>query len=237
MLFSFDQPDSTAPIESFGYQVRLAMDTSIGTGKLQRSRAMRKQWILASLVLALAIMVAAKYGVQLVRRFQNDREPAHQQIAGPAALQPFDERLSLRMPVAFGSPTEFPLERLPVEARGNVQKMVQRTANFSGVYIVAMKVTNAPGTKGNLEDSLHNTFSRNVNPPAPNMPEISWSYVNGVRQSGAVRFPAVFGNTKGEMTAVVIKSETEDSFWCVNAWGTGKAADLAEKTAREFAFK
>ena len=198
---------------------------------------MRREWILASLVLALAIMVAAKYGGQLVRRFQNDREPAHQQITGTATLQPFDERLSLRMPVAFGSPTEFPLGRLPVEARGKVQKMVQRTAYFSGVYIVVMKVTNTPGTKGKIEDSLYNTFSRNANPPSPNMPEISWSYVNGVRESGAVRFPAVFGNTKGQMTAVVIRSETEDAFWCVKAWGTGKAADLAEKTAREFAFK
>ena len=198
---------------------------------------MRRKWILASLVLALAIMVAAKYGEQLVRRFQNDREPAHQQITGTATLQPFDERLSLRMPVAFGSPTEFPLGRLPVEARGKVQKMVQRTAYFSGVYIVVMKVTNTPGTKGKIEDSLYNTFSRNANPAPPNMPEISWSYVNGVRESGAVRFPAVFGNTKGQMTAVVIRTETEDAFWCVNAWGTGKAADLAEKTAREFAFK
>jgi hypothetical protein len=198
---------------------------------------MRKEWILASLVLALAIMVAAKYAVQLVSRFQNDREPAPQQITGPATLQQFDERLSLRMPVAFGSPTEFPLGRLPVEARGKVQKMVQRTAYFSGVYIVVMKVTNGPGTKGKIEDSLYNTFSHDANPPSSNMPEISWSYVNGVPKSGAIRFPAVFGNTKGQMTAVVIGSETEDSFWCVNAWGTGKAADLAEKTAREFAFK
>ena len=198
---------------------------------------MRKEWILASLVLALAIMAAAKYGVEVVRRFQNDREPAPQQITGPATLQPFDERLSLHMPVAFGSPTEFPLGRLPVEVRGKVQKMVQRTAYFSGVYVVVMKVTNIPGTKGKIEDSLYNTFSRNANPAPPNMPEISWSYVNGVRESGAVRFPAVFGNTKGQMTAVVIRTETEDAFWCVNAWGTGKAADLAEKTAREFAFK
>jgi hypothetical protein len=198
---------------------------------------MRKEWILASLVLAIAITVAAKYGVQLVRNFENDREPAPQQITGPATLQPFDERLSLRMPVAFGSSTEFPLEKLPAEVREKVQKMVQRTAYFNGVYIVAMKVTNTPGTKGTIEDSLYNTFSRNANPPSPNMPEISWSYINGVRGSGAVRFPAVFGKTKGEMTAVAIQSETEDAYWCVNAWGTGKAADLAEKTARELAFK
>jgi hypothetical protein len=141
------------------------------------------------------------------------------------------------MPTAFGSPSEFPLERFPVEVRGKVQKMLQRTAYFGGVYIVVMKLTDTPGTKGKIEDILYNTFSRNANPRSPNMPKISWTYVNGIQESGVVRFPASFGNTQGQMTAVVIKSETEDVFWCINAWGTGKAADLAEKTAREFAFK
>jgi len=182
-------------------------------------------------------MVAAKYGKQLVGSFQNDHEAARLNITGPATLQPFDERLSLRMPVAFRSPSEFPLGRFPVEERGNVQKMIQRTAYFSGVYIVVMKLTNTPGTKGKIEDSLYKTFSRNANPPSPNMLKISWTYLNGMHESGAVRFPAFFDNTQGQMTAVVIKSETEDAFWCINAWGTGKAADLAEKIAREFVFK
>jgi hypothetical protein len=126
--------------------------------------APRKKWILGGLVLAVTIMVAAKYGEQLVGRFQNDQGAARLNIAGPATLQPFDERLS-------------------------------------------------------------------------NMPKISWTYLNGMLESGAVRFPAFFDNTQGQMTAVVIKSETEDAFWCINAWGTGKAADLAEKIAREFVFK
>ena len=199
--------------------------------------APRKKWILGGLVLAVTIMVAAKYGKQLVGSFQNDHEAARLNITGPATLQPFDERLSLCMPVAFGSPSEFPLGRLPVEERGNVQKMIQRTAYFSGVYIVVMKLTNTPGTKGKIEDSLYKTFSRNANPPSPNMLKISWTYLNGMHESGAVRFPAFFDNTQGQMTAVVIKSETEDAFWCINAWGTGKAADLAEKIAREFVFK
>ena len=191
--------------------------------------ASRKKWILGGLVLAATIMVAAKYGEQLVGRFQND----HAARPGPATFRPFDERLSLRMPVAFGSPSEFPLGRLPVEVRGNVQKMIQRTAYFSGVYIVVMKLINTPGIKGKIEDSLYKTFSRNANPPSPEMPKISWTYVNGVHESGAVRFPAFFNNTQGQMTAVVIISETEDAFWCINAWDTGKAADLAEKiTAR-----
>jgi len=180
-------------------------------------------------------MVAARYREQLLGKFQN--EPARLHITSPAALQAFDERLSLRMPVAFGSATEFPLEKLPVEVRGKVQKMTQRTAYFNGVYIVVMKLTNTPGTKGKVEDSLYNTFSKNANPPSPNMPNINWTYVNGVYQSGAIRFPAVFGNSQGQMTAVAIKSGTEDAFWCISAWGRGKAGDLAEKTAREFAFK
>ena len=69
------------------------------------------------------------------------------------------------------------------------------------------------------------------------MPKIKWTYVNGMQGSGVVRFPAFFGNAQGQMTAVVIKSETEDAFWCINAWGAGKAADVAEKIATEFAFK
>ena len=109
--------------------------------------ATRKRWILGGLILALVILVAAKYGERLVGRFRNDRESAPLHITGPATLQPFDERLSLRMPAAFGSPTEFPLERLPVEVRGKKQKMIQRTAYFSGVYIVVMKLTYIPGTK------------------------------------------------------------------------------------------
>jgi hypothetical protein len=200
-------------------------------------KAARKKWILGGLVLALIIMIAARYGEQLLGRFQNDHEPAGRHITSPASLQPFDERLCLRMPVAFGSATEFPLEKLPVEVREKVRKMTQRTAYFNGVYIVVMKLTNSPGTKGNVEDSLYNTFSKNVNPPSSNMPKINSTYVNGVYESGAIRFPAVFGNSQGQMTAVVIKSGTEDAFWCISAWGKGEAADLAEKTAREFAFK
>jgi hypothetical protein len=182
-------------------------------------------------------MVAAKLGEQFMGRFQTGRKAARLHITGPATLQPFDQRLSLRMPVAFSSPTKFPLERLPVEARGNVQKMIQRTAYFSGVYIVVMELKNTPGTKGKIEDALYSTFSRNASPPSADMPKINWTYVNGLYQSGAVRFPAVFGNTQGEMTAVVIKPETENAFWYINAWGTGKAGDLAEEVAREFAFK
>lgn len=197
----------------------------------------RNEWILVGLVLALFITVAAKYGEQLMGRLQNAHQPARSNITGPDTLHPFDERLSLRMPVAFGSPTEFPIEKLPVEERGKVQKMVQRTAYFKGVYIVVMKLTNTPGTKGKIEDSLYKTFSRNADPASPNMPKINWTSVNGVHESGAVSFPAAFGNTKGQMTAVAIKSETEDALWCINAWGTGKAADQAEKIAREFAFK
>jgi hypothetical protein len=114
--------------------------------------AKRKRWILGGLVLALIFLVAAKYGEQLVSRYQNDHESAPLHDAGSLTLQPFDERLSLRVPAAFGSPTEFPLERLPVEVGAKVQKMTQRTAYFSGVYIVVMKLTYSPGTKGKIEN-------------------------------------------------------------------------------------
>jgi hypothetical protein len=197
----------------------------------------RKKWILGGLVLVLVVFVGTRYGSQLPDILANRHQPSREEITRPATSQSFDDRLSLRMPVGFGSPVEFPLAKLPAETRGKVQKMAQRSAYFNGVYIVVMKMTNAPGSKSGVEESLYKTFSKNCNDPAPGkMPKINSLSVNGRWDSGAICFPAVFGNRQGEMTAVVIISGTDDSFWCINAWGTGKAAVLAEKTAREFVF-
>jgi hypothetical protein len=69
------------------------------------------------------------------------------------------------------------------------------------------------------------------------MPKIDSAEVDGLYRTGALRFPAVFGNSPGQMTAVVIQPGAEYAFWCINAWGREKAADLAEKTARAFTFK
>jgi hypothetical protein len=197
----------------------------------------RKKWILGGLGLVLMTIVVTKYGEHSLGIFRKDREPTQSHITTPATLQAFDERLSLSMPVAFGTATDLPLEKLPAEARGSVQRMTQRAAYFNGVYIVVMKLTNTRGIKGNVEENLHNIFTRTANPPSPTMPRISSIDVNGVYESGAIRFPAVFGNSRGQMTAVVIKAGTEDAFWCLNAWGKGEAADLAERTVKEFAFK
>jgi hypothetical protein len=202
------------------------------------SLATRKLWMLGGLVLSLlTIVVAAKYGEQLQGIFRGDRGRALTHIARPATWQPFDKQLSLRMPVSFGPATDFPLEKLPVAVRERVQKMTQRTAYFNGVYIVVMKMTNSLGSKGNVEDILSHAFSKSVNPPSPNMPKINLTRANGVYESGAIRFPAVFGNSQGQMTVVAIESESDEAFWCISAWGRPQAADLAEKTAREFAFK
>jgi hypothetical protein len=63
-------------------------------------------------------------------------------------------------------------------AHPSQHRMMQRTTYFSGVYIVVMKLTYTPGTKGKIEDILYNTFSRNANPPSPNTPKINRTYVN-----------------------------------------------------------
>jgi hypothetical protein len=197
----------------------------------------RKKWVLGGLVLVLAVLVGTRYGLRLPDIFAHRHQPGREEITRPATSQSFDDRLALRMPVNFGAPVEIPLAKLPPETRGKVQKMAQRSAYFNGVYIVVMKMTNAPGSKSAVEESLYKTFSKNCNDPAPGkVPKINSLRVNGKWDSGAIRFPAVFGNRQGEMTAVVIISGTDDSFWCINAWGTGKAAVLAEKTAREFVF-
>ena len=201
-------------------------------------KATRKKWLFGAIALALIILiVATRYGARSPGISQDNREPAHQRITTPTTMQPFDDRLSLSMPVAFGPSADIPLEKFPLEVRERVQKMTQRSAYFNGIYIVVMKLTNARGIKAGVEENLHNLFFRSANPPSPTMPKINSTYVNGVYESGAVRFPAVFGNSQGQMTAVVIKSGTEEALWLISAWGRGESADLAEKTAREFVFK
>jgi hypothetical protein len=202
------------------------------------ARGTRKHWILGGLVFSLLIIIIfTRYEDQLAGLLQKDRGGTRTHITGPATAQPFDDRLSLRMPVPFGPVADYPLQKLSAPAREKVQKMTQRTAYFNGVYIVVMKMINNHGSKDRLEDILFRAFSNSVSPPSLNMPKINLADVSGVYQSGALRFPAVFGNSPGQMTVVVIQPGTEDAIWFINAWGRDKAADLAEKTAKEFTFK
>jgi hypothetical protein len=202
------------------------------------ARGARKHWILGVLLFSLLIIiVVTRYRDQLPGLLQKDRGDVRAQITGPAIAQPFDERLSLRMPVPFGPVAEYPLQNLPAATRERVQKMTQRTAYFNGVYIVVMKMISNSETKDRIEDILFHTFSKSVSPPSLNMPKIDLAEVDGLYRTGALRFPAVFGNSPGQMTAVVIQPGAEYAFWCINAWGREKAADLAEKTARAFTFK
>jgi hypothetical protein len=202
------------------------------------ARGRRKYWILGGLLFSLIIIIAvSRYGDQLPGLWQKERGTARADITGPARAQSFDERLSLQMPIPFGPVADYPLQNLPTAARARVQQMTQRTAYFNGVYIVVMKMISSPGSKDSVEDILFHTFSKSVSPPSLNMPKISSTEVNGVYRSGALRFPAVFGNSPGQMTVVVIQPGSQGAFWCINAWGREKAADLAGKTAKEFTFK
>jgi hypothetical protein len=212
-------------------------ETRMAGSKLM-ARGTQKHWILGGLGFSLIIIVIlTRYGDRLPGLLQKDVGGARTHITGPARAQPFDDQLSLRMPVPFGPVADYPLQKLPAAAREKVQKMTQRTAYFNGVYIVVMKTIINPGTKESVEDILFHAFSKSVSPSSLTMPKINSTEVNGVYRSGALRFPAVFGNSPGQMTVVVIQPGTEDAYWCINAWGREKAADLAEKTAREFTFE
>jgi hypothetical protein len=221
-----------------GFSLRAKTKETRMPGRKLIARATRKHWILGGLFLSLIIItICFRYGDQLGGLLHKDRGGARWHVTGPVTAQPFDERLSLRMPIPFGPVADYPLEKLPAPVREEVQKMRQRTAYFNGVYIVVMKMISHPGTRESVEDILFHAFSKSVSPPSLNMPKIDSTEVKGVYQSGALRFPAVFGNSPGQMTVVVIQPGTEDAFWCINAWGREKAADLAEKTAKEFTFK
>jgi hypothetical protein len=207
-------------------------------GSKLTSGVTKKYWLLGGLVFSLLIIiVVAKYGDQLPRIFRKDRGGAQTPVLGPPRMQPFDERLALSMPIPFGPVADYPLQKLPAVAREKVEKMTQRTAYFNGIYIVVMKMTKTSGARDNVEDILFHAFSKSASPPSPAMPKINSTNVNGVYESGAIRFPAVFGTSQGQMTVVVIQPATDNVFWCIYAWGREKAADLAEKTATEFTFK
>jgi hypothetical protein len=198
----------------------------------------KKYSLLGGLVFSLLIIVVvARYGDQLPKIFQKDRGGARAPVLGPPTRQPFDERLALSMPIPFGPAADYSLQKFPAVVREKVQKMTQRIAYFNGVYIVVMKMTYTHGPKDNVGDILFHAFSKSVNPPSLSMPKINSTNVNGAYESGAIRFPAVFGSSQGQMTVVVIQTGTDDAYWCINAWGREKAGDLAEKTAREFTFK
>jgi hypothetical protein len=139
------------------------------------------------------------------------------------------------MPVAFGPSTEVPLdERFTHDMRAKILATTMRKASFNGVYIAVIKVT-TPGIKGDIDNGLWYVFSNQST--SKNMPKIDRRHVDGLCESGAITFPIMPKNQVGQMTAVAIKSQTEDTFWTITAVGTGEAAELADKTAREFTFK
>ena len=151
--------------------------------------ATRKSWVLGGLILSLVIIVVvARYGKFWPEIFQKDQGRAQAEITRPATWQPFDERLSLSMPVPFGPALNFPLEKFPVEVREKSLKMTQRTAYFNGVYVVVMRMRNSPETKGSVGEILSRAFSRSASPPSAKMPKINLTKADGVYESGAIRF-------------------------------------------------
>ena len=197
-----------------------------------RTKATRRKWILQGLALALIIIVVL-FGQPILHWIQDEFGQSH--VSSPATLQPFDEHLSLTMPVPFGPSTEVPLdERFTPEMRAKILATTIRQASFNGVYITVTKVTTS-GIKGDIDNGLWYVFSHQST--SKTMPEIERRHINGLYESGAITFPITSKNQVGQLTAVAITSENEDTFWTITAGGAGEAAELADKTAREFAFK
>ena len=197
-----------------------------------RTKAIRRKWILQGLAIALIIIVVL-FGEPILQRIQD--EFGQSRVSGPATVQPFDEHLSLSMPVAFGPSTEVPLdERFTPEMRAKILATTMRKASFNEVYIAVIKVT-TPGIKGDIDNGLWYVFSNHST--SKNMPKIDRRHVDGLCESGAITFPIMPKNQVGQMTAVAIKSQTEEHILDDYCGGDLRRLRLAHNTAREFTFK
>jgi DNA polymerase III delta prime subunit len=201
-------------------------NAAVGQGSLtaKPTSVAWKKGILGGVVL-LFVILSPWCTKQLLERYQNA------QIAGPATLQPFDERLSLFMPVAFGPVTE----QTVAEPRSILQKTTTRNANFNGVMMNVNKSTFRPGTALPLEVLFSEWFEKEH--PSEQLPHIDWSPANDVYESGSIRYPVTIEGKQFERTFVEIKSKTVDELWTILSTGRGDDAKVADQTARGFVFK
>jgi hypothetical protein len=108
----------------------------------------KKTWTWFQKFVAVAVAIAAaRYGGDMLGRWQNSRESAGEPILGAAIWQAFDEHLSLKMPVSFDPVTDFPVQQLAPGARERVQKATQRTAFFNGASIAVIQVIPVQGVE------------------------------------------------------------------------------------------
>jgi hypothetical protein len=230
-------------IVSFPYAIFFFYGMMTGLSYLRRSRS-KILWTFAGLFLTLIIIVATLYGGQMLGqlpKFLNPVDSAEPQLSSSATLQSFDEHLSLKMPVSFDPVTEMPVEQLPPEARERVQKATQRTAHFNGVAIAVFHATPVPGVVApgeqyyGVQSALDGAFWSYY--PRQTPPKIDWGPHNDDYQSGAISFAAIIGGKAKQFTVLAIASKSDGDLWTIIAGGSGEAAELAGKTAREFTFK
>jgi hypothetical protein len=195
------------------------------------------------LVAAAIVLAAARYGGDLLERWQNGSRPKIQEeiTNAPSVEQVFDEHLSLKMPVKFTPVTDFPIQQMAKEARERIQSATQRTAFFNGVSVGVIHMVPLPGVIDsgkqyyNLQSALNGGFWNYY--PDKQPPKIDWGSQNEVYQSGAMTFTINVGGTPSQMTTVAVALKSGEGFWMIMADGSGEAAKLADETARDFVFK
>ena len=147
------------------------------------------------------------------------------------------------MPVSFDPVTDMPVpvEQLSPETRERVQRATQRTVFFKGVTIAVFHVTPIPGVVApgeqhyGVQSALDGAFWCYY--PRQTPPKIDWGPHNHDYQSGAISFPTTIDGKAIPSTAVAIEYKSGGGLWTIIAGGSGEAAELADKTAREFTFK
>ena len=198
------------------------------------------KWWQPAIAVFLAI-AAAIFVWDMLGRWLNRETSLQETTNAPVVEQAFDERLSLKMPVRFSPETDFPIQQLPKEDRGRVQKATQRTAYFNGVTVAVTHMVPIPGVLDageqyhNVQSALDGSFW--AYHPDQTPPEINWGAHNEVYQSGAITYTIDIGGKPDQWTTVVIASKRGKGLWSIMASGSGEAAKIADETARNFVFR
>jgi hypothetical protein len=204
----------------------------------------KKGWSWWQNTVAMAIaLTAARYGGDLLGRWQNDGRPKIQEeiTKAPSVEQAFDEHLSLKMPIRFSPATDLPTQQFAKEARERIQSMTERTAFFNGVQLSVIHMVPVPGVIDSGEQyygiqlALNGGFWSYY--PDKQPPKIDWDPENEVYQSGAMTFPIIIGGKPNQWTTVAVAPKSGEGLWFITAGGSGEAAKLADETARNFVFK
>ena len=134
------------------------------------------------------------------------------------------------MPVAFGPAVTVDTSP-PSDVQAKPEIAIRRNARFNGVLVTVTKFSYKPGARPSLEVALSRGH------PSENLPNIVSLPASDVYEAAAIRRPFRTMGEQCQTTVEVIEPKVGSDCWIIIATGCGEAAQLADKTARQFVLR